>query len=250
MRNCKKCYKINCKLVLYFQPEKNNKWMTGFRKYQQIKRILPVSSPNKSNRFRGNNLMLVRLPFNISDLTLLDENGESAVKPRRIAIRFPVLPVISCLPSSFTVTQCTGSWVPKEKNIGKNLNLCCSLTFHVYSFTYLVACIYFFHQNYSRHWPLDPMMYWRIRCCWLRSKSRSHLRVPKLWCCVLRLLYEFDKEIYDALRWLQYRQNSLGFSRSTVTVYEYDLPKRIKKIPWAFNSHLQVKIPSYLFTKI
>ena len=81
----------------------------GFRKYQQIKRILPVSSPNRSNRFKGNNLMLVRLPFNISDLTLLDENGESAVKPRRIAIRFPVLPVISCLPSSFTVTQCTGS---------------------------------------------------------------------------------------------------------------------------------------------
>ena len=81
----------------------------GFRKYQQIKRILPVSSPNRSNRFSGNNLMLVRLPFNISDLTLLDENGESAVKPRRIAIRFPVLPVISCLPSSFTVTQCTGS---------------------------------------------------------------------------------------------------------------------------------------------
>ena len=89
----------------------------GFRKYQQIKRILPVSSPNRSNRFRGNNLMLVRLPFNISDLTLLDENGESAVKPRRIAIRFPVLPVISCLPSSFTVTQCTGSWVPKEKKV-------------------------------------------------------------------------------------------------------------------------------------
>ena len=30
--------------------------------------------------------MLVRFPFKISDLTLLDENGESAVKPLRIAI--------------------------------------------------------------------------------------------------------------------------------------------------------------------
>ena len=68
-------------------------------KNQQIKRILPVSSPNKSNRFNGNNFILVRFPFSMSDLTLLDENGESAVKPRRIAILFPVLPVINCLPS-------------------------------------------------------------------------------------------------------------------------------------------------------
>ena len=86
------------------------------KRYQQMSRILPVSSPSNNCRFKGSNLMLVRLPFRISDLTLLDENGESAVNPRRIAIRLPVLPVISCCPSSLTATQWTGSWVPGRRH--------------------------------------------------------------------------------------------------------------------------------------
>ena len=57
-----------------------------------------MSSPNKSNLFIGNNFILVKLPFKMSDLILHELYGESAVKPLRTPILFPVLPVINCCP--------------------------------------------------------------------------------------------------------------------------------------------------------